>query len=197
MQLDAMAEAGGDSGKLRALSPVALLDLQQEVSDLKAERGQATWLRITIDGKVLPEAPDRLVARHAPKPVIVGVDKVEFGPGGDDMDLLALAETWFPGRGAEALAAYRGETTPDPRRGHLALRLQSDAEFHCPMDRLADLMASNGWPVWFYEFDVGENGGLTRHAYEIGFVFERRPVGGGARMQDYWAALALTGDPNG
>ncbi len=58
-------------------------------------------------------------------------------------------------------------------------------------------MASNGWPVWFYEFDVGENGGLTRHAYEIGFIFARQPVGGGVLMQDYWAALALTGDPNG
>jgi para-nitrobenzyl esterase len=197
MQLDQAAEAGGDLTRLRALSPVALLDLQQEVADPNAERGQATWLRITIDGRVLPEAPDRLIARNAPKPVIIGVDKVEFGPGSDDIDLLALAETWFPGRGAEALAAYRAETAPDPRRGHLALRLQSDGEFHCPADRLADLLATNGWPTWFYEFDVGENGSLTRHAYEVGFVFDRKPAGGGARMQDYWAALAMTGDPNG
>jgi para-nitrobenzyl esterase len=51
--------------------------------------------------------------------------------------------------------------------------------------------------VWFYEFDVGENCGLTRHAYEIGFIFGREPVGGGVQMQDYWAALAITGDPNG
>jgi len=200
MQLDRQADAGGDIAKLRALSPVALLDLQQDVADPKAEGGRATWLRITIDGKVLPDAPDRLVVRHAPKPVIVGVDKVEFGPGRDDeehMDLLAFAESWFPGRGAEALAAYRAEAAPDPRRGHLALRLQSDGEFHCPAERLADLLAANGWPTWFYEFDVGENGGLTRHAYEIGFIFERKPVGGGVRMQDYWAALAVTGDPNG
>ena len=197
LQLDRKAEAAGDLSKLRALSPVALLDLQQEVSDPAAERGQATWLRITIDGRVLPEAPDRLIARNAPKPVIIGVDKVEFGPGDDSGDLLALAETWFPGRGAEALAAYRAETNPDPRRGHLAMRIQSDGEFHCPADRLADLLAANGWPTWFYEFDVGENGGLTRHAYEVGFVFDRKPVGGGARMQDYWAALAVTGDPNG
>jgi para-nitrobenzyl esterase len=197
MQLDLAAEAGGDLGKLRALSPVALLDLQQEVADPAADRGSATFLRITVDGKVLPEAPDRLIAKNAPKPVIIGVDKVEFGPGSDDIDLLALAETWFPGRGAEALAAYRAETAPDPRRGHLAMRIQSDGEFHCPADRLADLLAANGWPTWFYEFDVGENGGLTRHAYEVGFVFDRKPVGGGARMQDYWAALAVTGDPNG
>jgi len=171
--------------------------LQQDVADPAADRGSATWLRITIDGKVLPDAPDRLIARNAPKPVILGVDKVEFGAGNDDGDLLALAESWFPGRGAEALAAYRAEKSPDPRRGNLALRLQSDGEFHCPADRLADLLAANGWPTWFYEFDVGENGGLTRHAYEVGFVFDRKPAGGGARMQDYWAALAITGDPNG
>ncbi len=59
MQLDQKAEAGDDIAKLRALSPVALLDLQQEVGDPAAERGQATWLRITVDGKVLPDAPDR------------------------------------------------------------------------------------------------------------------------------------------
>lgn len=196
MQLDRAADAGGDVTKLRALSPVALLDLQQDVADPAAELGRSTWLRITVDGKVLPDAPDRLIARNAPKPVIIGVDKVEFGPNTDAIDLLALAETWYPGHGAEALAAYRAET-PDPRRGNLALRLQSDGEFHCPADRLADLLATNGWPTWFYEFDVGENGGLTRHAYEIGFIFGRQPVGSGTQMQDYWAALAVTGDPNG
>jgi para-nitrobenzyl esterase len=58
------------------------------------------------------------------------------------------------------------------------------------------LLAESGWPVWRYEFDVGEDGGLTRHAYEIGFIFERKPVGGGIQMQDYWAALAIAGDPN-
>jgi para-nitrobenzyl esterase len=196
MQLDKAADAGGNIARLRSLSPVALLDLQQEVGDPAAEDGRSTWLRITVDGKVLPDAPDRLIARNAPKPVIIGVDKVEFGPNTDAIDLLALAETWYPGHGAAALAVYRAET-PDPRRGNLALRLQSDGEMHCPADRLADLLASNGWPVWFYEFDVGENGGLTRHAYEIGFVFGRQPVGSGVQMQDYWAALALTGDPNG
>ena len=196
LQLDRLVEAGGDLERLRALSPVALLDLQQEVADPAAEGGRSTWLRITIDGKVLPDAPDRLIARHGPKPVVIGVDKVEFGPADDSGDLLALAETWFPGRGAEALAVFHSEAAPDPRRGHLAMRIQSDGEFHCPADRLADLLAANGWPTWFYEFDVGENGGLTRHAYEIGFVFERKPVGGGVRMQDYWAALAIAGDPN-
>src|SRR5688500_1862480 len=81
LQLDQKAGASGDLSKLRARSPVALLVLQQEVSDPAAEGGRSTWLRITVDGSVLPEAPDRLIARNAPKPVIIGVDKVEFGPG--------------------------------------------------------------------------------------------------------------------
>ncbi len=52
------------------------------------------------------------------------------------------------------------------------------------------------WPIshggerlagaWFYEFDVGENGGPTRHAYEIGFIFDRRPVGGGGADAGLW-----------
>ncbi len=183
------------------LGPVA--DLRELTADAILER-QSTYLedpatlflRTTIDGKVLPDTPDQLVANNAPRPVIIGTDKVEFGPGGDDMDLLAHAENWFPGRGAEALAAYRAEQA-DPRRGHIAMRIQSDGEFHCPADRTANLLAELDWPVWRYEFDIGEDGGLTRHAYEIGFIFDRVEIGSGAHMQDYWAALAITGDPNG
>ncbi|MNC93032.1 hypothetical protein D3C83_95730 [compost metagenome] len=51
--------------------------------------------------------------------------------------------------------------------------------------------------MWFYEFDVGEFGDLTHHAYDVSYIFARQAVGGGVRIQDYWAALAVTGDPNG
>jgi para-nitrobenzyl esterase len=198
VEIDKQAGTGGDIAKLRALSPVALLDIQDRIGRNGPTRaGQNLFLRITIDGKVLPDDPDRLIARNAPKPVILGVDKIEFGPSTDDPDFTGLAEFWFPGHGEEALAAYRSEPNPDPRRGHLSLRMQSDGEFHCPADRLADLLARHGWPVWAYEYDVGENGALTYHSREVGYVFGRLPAGGGVRMQDYWAALAVTGDPNG
>jgi para-nitrobenzyl esterase len=190
------AEAEHDLAKLRACSPVALLTLQEKYGEPATRGASFVFLRTTIDGRVLPDAPDKLIARNAPKPVIIGTDKVEFGPANDNLDLADHAAYWFGADGAEALAAYRAEKA-DPRRGHLSLRMQSDAQFHCPTDRLADLLASHGWPVWRYEFDVGENGGLTRHAYEIAWVFERKPLGGGVAMQDYWAALAVTGDPNG
>ena len=195
-QLDEKANAGGDLAKLRALSPLALFAIEDELIDVGPHGNAMIFLHTTIDGRVLPEAPDRLIAAHAPKPVIIGTDKVEFGSQLPDTHLPEFARAWFADKGEAALALYRAETA-DPRRGNLATRMQSDAIFHCPADRLADLMAANGWPVWRYEFDIGENGGLTRHAYEIGWVFERKPVGGGAMMQDYWAALAVAGDPNG
>jgi para-nitrobenzyl esterase len=178
------------------MSSAALLTLQQQFGEAATRGGSFIFLRTTIDGKVLPDAPDALIARNAPKPVIIGTDKVEFGPADDNLDLDEFAHYWFGDDGASALAAYRAEQA-DPRRGHLSLRLESDAQFHCPTDRLADMLASHGWPVWRYEFDVGENGGLTSHAYELAWVFERKPLPGGVAMQDYWAALGVSGDPNG
>jgi para-nitrobenzyl esterase len=190
------ADAEHDLDKLRLTSPVALLTLQEKFGEPATRGASFVFLRTTIDGRVLPEAPDALIAKNKPKPVIIGTDKIEFGPGSDAIDLDDHARYWFGADGAQALAAYRAEQA-DPRRGNMALRMQSDAEFHCPTDRLADLLAGHGWPVWRYEFDVGENGGLTRHAYEVSWDFERKPLPDGAAMQDYWAALAVTGDPNG
>ena len=192
---EAMGEAFGPVADLRTQPVEDLLALQAEFGEPATRGAGMTFLRTTVDGNVLPDTPDRLIAANAPKPVIIGTDKVEFG---NDVQGAALEEEagfWFGKRTAEALAAYRSEIA-DPRRGSIGLRIGSDAVFHCPADRLADLLAESGWPVWRYEFDVGEDGGLTRHAYEIGFIFERKPVGGGIQMQDYWAALAIAGDPN-
>ena len=193
------ADAAGDLAKLRLTSPAALIELEEKFGEPATRGVNFTFLRTTIDGKVLPEAPDALIASNRPKPVIIGTDKVEFGHGDKEPDLAAqteFAQYWYGANAAAALAAYHAEQA-DPRRGPLLLRMESDAQFHCPTDRLADLMANHGWPVWRYNFDVGENGGLTRHAYEIAWVFDRKPLPGGVAMQDYWAALAVTGDPNG
>lgn len=186
----------GPAAELRALPIDQLLARQAEFGDDMIGDPPAVFLRATIDGKVLPDAPDRLIARNPPRPVIIGTDKVEFGWDAPDGELPGYAARWLGDDAERAVALYRAEKA-DPRRGPIGLRIGSDFEFHCPADRLADLLARNGWPVWRYEFDVGPDGGLTRHAYEIGFVFGRREVGGGVRMQDYWAALAITGDPNG
>lgn len=197
-QLDALADSGGDLDRLRALSPVALFDIQSKLQDVAALGNDFLFLRTTIDGKVLPTAPDQLIAANAPKPVIIGTDKIEFGPGPGRTEMDSFSRFWFGNNAPQALASYRAEEGKvDPRRGNLELRMQSDAQFHCPANRLANLLLSKGWPTWRYEFDVGPDGGWTRHAYEVGFVFDRKAAGGGVQMQDYWAALALTGNPNG
>lgn len=197
-KLDEAAKSGGDIERLRALSPVALFKIQETLGEPKSRGADFTWLRTTIDGSVLPEEPEKLLARAAPKPVIIGTDKIEFGPAPGSVDLSEFSTFWFGRNGDQALAAYQAEQLAgvDPRRGGLELRMQSDAQFHCPANRLANLLSDMDWPVWRYEFDVGENGGTTRHAYEIGFVFDRKPVGGGVQMQDYWIALATGLDPN-
>ncbi|GGC02559.1 carboxylic ester hydrolase [Novosphingobium endophyticum] len=197
-ELDRMADSGGDIAKLRALSPVALFDLQSRLTEPESQGNDFLFLRTTIDGAVLPDRPDRLLKNVAPKPVIIGTDTVEFGPGPGGVDLAGFSRFWFGANSDKALAIYRAEETKgaDPRRGNLELRMQSDAQFHCPANRLAGLLTREGWPVWRYEFDIGENGGLTRHAYEVSYVFDAKPAGGGARMQDYWVALAMAGDPN-
>lgn len=199
-QLDGLADSGGDIEKLRALSPVALLDLQSKLRDPRAQGNDYVFLRTTVDGKVLPEAPDTLLAKARPKPVIIGTNAIEFGPAPGEVPLDAFARFWFDPEASLALGAYRTEEHegPDPRRGNLELRMQSDAMFHCPANRLASLLAANGWPVWRYEFDVGDRaqGGRTRHAFEVGYVFDDKPVGGDVSMLDYWTALAIAGDPN-
>lgn len=196
LQFGEKADVGGDLGRLRALSPVALFAIEDELLEPVHDNAMI-FLHTTVDGKVLPDAPDRLIASHAPKPVIIGTDKVEFMQESfPEVALPQFAAAWYGDDAEAALALYLSEAA-DPRRGKIATRMISDAVFHCPADNLANLLAANGWPVWRYEFDVGENGGLTRHAYEIAWVFERKPVGGGAMMQDYWAALAVAGDPNG
>lgn len=192
---EAMGAKLGPVADLRALPAEDLLELQGEFGDPASRGAGMAFLRTTIDGKMLPDRPDRLIALQTPKPVIIGTDKVEFGSDAEGEALEEEARFWFGNRAAEALTAYHAEDA-DPRRGSIGMRIGSDVVFHCPTDRLANLLAENGWPVWRYEFDVGEDGGLTRHAYEIGFIFERKPVGGGVQMQDYWAALAIAGDPN-
>jgi len=182
---------------LRDLSPIAIIQLQEQLDEPESGGTGFAWARVTIDGKALPDAPEKLIAGYPRKPVILGTNKAEFGPTvDDDFDWAAFAQYWYGESGPAALAAYRAEQ-PDPRRGEIGMRLSSDAIFHCPTDALADLLAEQGWPVWRYEFDIGEDGGLTWHAREIPYVFQRMEIGSGAHMQDYWAALALTGDPNG
>jgi para-nitrobenzyl esterase len=196
---DQLQDLAGVKGiaDLRNLPLARVLELQKQVQEPESQGNAFLFLRATVDGKVFPETPDKLLAKAPPLPVIIGTDKIEFGPGNGGVNLDYFSRYWFGDNGPKALAAYRAEEAAgaDPRRGNLELRMQSDAQFHCPANRLADLLMAKGWPVWRYEFDVGPDGGLTRHAYEVGLVFGGADTGG-IKMLDYWSAFGLAGDPN-
>ncbi len=194
-EAEAVGAQFGSVAALRGMSAQEILDATPAYEE--ASGGAITpFLRTVIDGRVFPTAPDVLLAGREPLPVIIGTDRVEFSAPDDEASVNGMARQYFGDEAEQMLALYRAEQV-DPRRGGLGTRIISDVLFHCPADRLADLLTRNGWPVWRYEFDIGEDGGLTRHAYEIGWVFERRPIGSQAFMQDYWAALAVSRDPNG
>jgi len=128
-QLDALAGTGGDVAKLRALSPLALFAFQSQLTEPEAQGNNFVFLRTTLDGAALPAAPDALLAQRPPLPVIIGSNRIEFGPGPGGADLPQFARFWFGAKAEAGLAAYRAEEArgPDPRRGNIELRMQSGA----------------------------------------------------------------------
>jgi para-nitrobenzyl esterase len=198
-QLDRLGHTHGDLAQLRAVPARTLLALQSQLTDPAARGNAFLFLRTTIDGAVLPAAPDTLIAARPPLPVIIGTNRIEFGPGPGGADLPEFARFWFGDRGDAALAAYRDEDRrgTDPRRGNIELRIETDAQFHCPANRMATVMMAHGWPVWRYEFDMAPDGGPTRHALDVGYVFGGKGAGTGPVMQDYWIGLARDLDPDG
>jgi para-nitrobenzyl esterase len=152
------------------------------------------WLRATIDGVVLPGAPRDLLAEAPPRPVIVGSNRVEFGPGPGEIDWNAQLTHIFGADAAKARAFYR---SGDPRMGHPEMIFWTDWIFRCPAGRFAEALADRGAPVWRYEWDVVEGERLTHHSAEIAWVMNPRPFGDGVTLQRYWVNFAKTGDPNG
>lgn len=197
-QLDRVVQSGGDLRLLRRLPLDRVLEAQRQISEPAAQGNDFLFLRTTVDGAVLPASPDRVLRRRKPVPTIIGTNRVEFGPQKGSVNLEAFARFWYGDSGASALGAYRREQDAglEPRRGHLELRLQSDAQFHCPANRLALLLASHRWPVWRYEFDQPGPLGVTAHALDVGYVFDGKTMAGGASLQDYWVAFAQRRNPD-
>ena len=205
-QVDEIGDSKGDITTLRRMSAHALLAADLRLNDEALWSKEFVWLRPIIDGVVLPRDPGELLAQAPPRPVIIGTNRFEFGPTKGTIDVAAYAKHWFGAQAAAALELYRSEEQGvDPRLGHLEGRMETDVVFRCPAKNLAAQLASLGWPVWRYEFDVGPDdgtpsGGLTSHAYEISFIMDRKPVGPGsaaAQMQDYWVSFAKSGVPGG
>ncbi len=200
-QLDMLTDSAGDLGKLRRTSAHALLAADEKLTEATVWNPDFLWLRTTVDGAVFSKSPRNLLGEAPKVPVIIGNNRFEFGPPPGSIDILAYARHWLGAKGNDAVTYYRAEDrqSPDQRLGHTEARMETDFVFRCPANALATLLSDKGWPVWRYEFDVGpDDNALTRHAFEIGFIMDRKPIGPARKpvqLQDYWVAFAKNGTP--
>jgi para-nitrobenzyl esterase len=173
------------------------------------------WTQAVVDGAVLPQAPDVLLAKasDAPVPLIVGNSAREIALFGDDPE---RARAWIRTGAGEAaprlLALYgldRASPPPSDRvAGSIAMRVAgaiahdqgdgrvaTDRMFRCPANRVAAARTRSGDEVWRYELEVAAPGDTAvGHGSELRYVFDRPK---GPPLQAYWLNFARTGNPNG
>lgn len=190
---------GGDLAKLRQLSVPALLGVDRQLHDDTLEADDYLWLRITVDGAVLPKSPRELLSAASAKPTIIGSNRFELDlPGGRAHRDPFIAKA-FGANEQAARAFYRldqPEPSPDPRLGTLDQQVATDVTFRCPAVEMARLLAAKGAPVWHYEFDAAPGGAKTWHAAEIPYAFGEQTFGNGLSLAPYWIQFVRSGDPN-
>jgi para-nitrobenzyl esterase len=215
------AEAGGREVSRRlgrdipALMELPPEDLMRLMEAHVSWSDRLRWWRPTVDGWVLPESPDRAIARgmHADVPYVVGSvagDGALFGgrPVHTKQDL------------EEAL---RGQYGPFAPRHLAALDVRTDDDVARAQEtraHMGSLLGPRTWarvhlaqgrdPLYVYHFErnmPGPDHPGAFHSSELWYVFGTiarcwRPLTGwdydvSRAMQDYWANFATTGNPNG
>jgi para-nitrobenzyl esterase len=120
-----------------------------------------------------------------------------------------LVSTWYP------LASYGADPALQPSLAESALA--TDLGFSCPALRTVQRVASQGTPVWMYEFrdqtaipSVGLANGKyylsfpqgAAHSYDLQYLYNLQDLGNEERralqaaMSRYWTNFARTGNPN-
>jgi para-nitrobenzyl esterase len=198
------ARAGVVAGKdrlarLRALPAAQLIAAAQGLDVPALDDDGYLWLQAVVDGEVLPEAPEALLAqgRQTPVPLLIGSNAQELELGDGEAGALARLRRDYAGQAAQVTQWLAG-APPAPRAGSASMRLATDLTFRCPSRRVAQAQAARGLPVWLYEFDRAVAGGQVGHSAELAFVFKALPLDAAATsLARYWAAFARDGDPNG
>lgn len=197
-QVDAALGTSGDTARLRGAASWPVIAAGEQTHDQLLTDGSYRWLRTTIDGTVLPDAPERLLAAAPPVDVLIGTNRFELDLPGGRPRRDAFVAAAYGANEAAARAFYRldaPDPPADPRLGSRDQQIATDATFRCPAQRLATLMASRGARVWAYEFDEAP-GAMTRHGAELRYIYGDRRLGS-LHPMDYWANFVKTGDPNG
>ncbi|WP_342249093.1 carboxylesterase/lipase family protein [Sphingomonas sp. OTU376] len=200
----AAAAGAGDAASLRALPAPAVLG---GINMLNKE--DARYSGPITDGDIVPQDAARVFAagREARVPLIIGNNDDELGfvpvgllPMVNGPVLAAL------GKGADAVKA--SYASPEKATRYLA----GDAMFTEPALAMARWHAATGAPTWLYRFgyvaEAKRKEGIgAGHATDVIFQFDNLAKGDAkpsavdaavaARIADYWAGFAATGDPNG
>lgn len=198
-QVDAALGAQGDPGKLRAAAAWPVIVAGETTHDGALTDDWYRWLRTTVDGRLLPYAPERLLAEAPAVDVLIGTNRFELDlPGGRTHRDQFVADAY--GANEDAARGHyeldRPDPAPDPRAGTRDQQIATDATFRCPALRFADLMARKGGHVWRYSFDASSDGGMTRHALELPYIYGDQRIGT-LHLMDYWVNFVKVGDPNG
>jgi para-nitrobenzyl esterase len=164
----------------------------------------------TVDGKLVPDAIDKVFERggEAPVPYIVGSNALEFPPG-------TLSKPEPPG-GGDVLALLKQQKLTVigayDSPASLDVNLLSDVLFTEPARLLARLHSQHGAPTYLYRFSVLSDAArkdfsAAPHATDRQYVFKTLgasswptgPMDANAAdlISAYWVAFAMTGDPNG
>lgn len=154
------------------------------------------WLQPVIDGALLPDAPQALLAagKQAPVPLLLGSNARELTYGGGEAGARARLQRDYPQVAAKVLAA---RSDAPALYGDAGMRLGTDLTFRCPALAVARAQRARGVPVWHYEFELAPPGAEVSHSSELGFVFRGLAMPGDATLARYWANFARNGDPNG
>lgn len=201
-----LARAAGVTGEVSSASGLAALRQTPGLDLLKAAKKLIApiddqsfiWTQAVVDGKMLPRAPEILLAQGGTAPMIVGDSAREITLFGADPD---RARAWIRTEPAAAvlLKVYgldQDRSPPlDPVVGDIATRVATDRMFRCPGNYVAARRTALGGRVWRYELEVPAPGAAAvSHGSELAYVFDR-PAG--PPLQAYWLNFARTGDPNG
>ncbi|MGP7795446.1 carboxylesterase/lipase family protein [Sphingomonas sp. CLY1604] len=190
------------AAQLRALSMAAVLKADDAVDVPGLDDDSFVWLQAVVDGRVLPDAPARLLAsgRINPAPLVIGVNAKELGLHGGLPAAAATVRREFGANSGRALTLYGlqpgGTPVSDPHLGDVTQQLATDLTFRCPTIAVSNALAAHGGRVWQYQFDYAPPGGTVSHASELGYLFNT-PQPGQPPLQAYWVNFVRTGEPNG
>jgi para-nitrobenzyl esterase len=183
--------------------------------------GKSSGYGSTIDGHVLADVPERVIAagKHNPVPVIVGTTSDETSrsvPAGitSEQAFRAAVALLFPtpAVASQVLAQYPLKDYASPRAAYVALT--SDAKFVCTARRALRAFARGQTrPAYRYLLShrLDNGSALLRsygawHGVDVLYMFETLTVGGyrpgtgdqavSDALAGHWSRLAAAGDPN-